>query len=280
MLIGDDEHCWSDEGIFNIEGGCYAKCINLSPASEPEIFQAIRFGTVLENAVIDDSTRLVDYDDASITENTRASYPIEYIPNAKIPCVGDHPKNVIFLTCDAFGVLPPVSKLTPAQAMYHFISGYTAKVAGTEMGVTEPQATFSACFGAAFLVWHPTKYAEMLAEKMQKHGATAWLVNTGWSGGSYGVGKRMSIQHTRTIIDAIHSGELNDAPTIVHPHFGLHIPTRCSTVPVETLIPQNTWKDKKAYEETAVKLAGLFQKNFEKYANLASKEIIDAGPKA
>src|SRR6187431_1315346 len=201
FLIGDDEHGWSDDGIFNIEGGCYAKCINLSKESEPEIFDAIRFGSVLENVIYDKQTRVVDYTSQAITENTRCSYPVEYIPNAKIPCVGKHPKNVIFLTCDAFGVLPPVSKLTPEQAMFHFISGYTAKVAGTEMGVKDPEATFSACFGAAFMVWHPTKYAELLADKIAKNGSQAWLVNTGWSGGGHGVGKRMSLKYTRAILD-------------------------------------------------------------------------------
>ncbi len=279
LLIGDDEHCWSDEGIFNIEGGCYAKSIHLSADNEPEIYHAIRFGTVLENAVYDDRTRAVDYRDSSITENTRASYPIEFIPNAKVPCVGKHPENIVFLTCDAFGVLPPVSKLTPAQAMYHFISGYTAKVAGTEMGVTEPQATFSACFGAAFLVWHPTKYAELLAEKMRKHGSTAWLVNTGWTGGPYGVGKRMSIAHTRAIIDAIHSGELAKAPTVTDPIFGFQIPTQCSRVPVEALVPESAWADKAAFRETLLKLANLFKNNFQKYESLANDEIRQAGPK-
>jgi len=231
LLIGDDEHGWTDRGVFNIEGGCYAKSIQLSADHEPEIFRAIRFGTVLENAVYDDRTRVVDYRDDSITENTRASYPIEYIPNAKLPCLGGHPKNVVFLTCDAFGVLPPVSRLTPDQAMYHFISGYTAKVAGTEVGITEPVATFSACFGAAFLVWHPTKYAELLAQRMEQHGSKAWLVNTGWSGGPFGVGHRLSIKYTRAIIDAIHSGELADCPTREDPLFGLHVPTQCSGVP-------------------------------------------------
>ncbi|MFZ5833622.1 MAG: phosphoenolpyruvate carboxykinase (ATP) [Planctomycetota bacterium] len=279
VLIGDDEHCWTDDGIFNIEGGCYAKCIDLSAESEPEIFTAIRFGTVLENAVFDDRTRVVDYHDASLTENTRASYPIEYIPNAKIPCVGGHPKNIIFLTCDAFGVLPPVSQLTPQQAMYHFISGYTAKVAGTEVGVTEPEATFSACFGAAFLVWHPTKYAELLAERMQKHNAKAWLVNTGWCRGPYGVGKRLSIAHTRAIIDAIHSGELASAPCIEDSVFGLHVPTKCRNVPEEILVPRNVWADKEAFDRTAQKLAGLFHKNFEKYATGAGSEIAAAGPR-
>ncbi|HNM47252.1 MAG TPA: phosphoenolpyruvate carboxykinase (ATP), partial [Candidatus Sumerlaeota bacterium] len=202
-LIGDDEHGWSEDGIFNFEGGCYAKCINLSQEKEPEIFQAIRFGSVLENVVFDEDTHEVDYKDGSITENTRCSYPLEYIPNVKLPAVGGHPRNIIFLTADAFGVLPPVSKLTPGQAMYHFISGYTAKVAGTEVGVTEPQATFSPCFGAAFLVWHPTKYAELLKQKITEHNSTVWFVNTGWTGGSYGVGKRFDLAHTRAIINAI-----------------------------------------------------------------------------
>ena len=228
-LIGDDEHCWSDNGIFNIEGGCYAKAIDLSAEKEPEIFAAIRYGTLLENVVFHPTTHAVDYSDVSFTQNTRASYPIEYIPNAKIPCVGNHPKNIIFLTYDAFGVLPPVSQLSPAQAMYHFISGYTAKVAGTEMGVTEPEATFSACFGAAFLVWHPSKYAEMLAEKMEKHGARAWLVNTGYTGGAYGVGQRMSLKHTRAIIDAIHDDSLAAAETTEDPVFKLAVPSSCPT---------------------------------------------------
>ena len=278
-LIGDDEHCWTERGVFNIEGGCYAKCIDLSAESEPEIYDAIRFGTVLENVVYDDRDREVDYSDSSLTENTRASYPIEYIENAKIPCVGGHPKNIILLTCDAFGVLPPVSRLSPEQAMYHFISGYTAKVAGTEVGVVEPEATFSACFGAAFLVWHPTKYAELLAELMKTHGSKAWLVNTGWSGGPYGEGERMSIKHTRAIIDAIHNGQLADGPVVVDPIFGLEVPTKCDGVPEEALIPKNTWKNKGAYEPMAKKLANLFHENFKKYADVASKEIRDAGPK-
>ncbi|MCH8047813.1 MAG: phosphoenolpyruvate carboxykinase (ATP) [Planctomycetes bacterium] len=277
-LIGDDEHCWSDDGVFNIEGGCYAKCIDLSEEKEPEIFRAIRFGSVLENIVYDEATREVDYTDSSITENTRASYPIEFIPNAKIPCVGGHPKNIILLTCDAFGVLPPVSQLTPDQAMYHFISGYTAKVAGTEVGVTEPEATFSACFGAAFLVWHPTKYAEMLAELMRKHHAKAWLVNTGWSGGAYGTGSRMKLAYTRAIIDAIHDGALDDAPMAEDPIFGLSVPTECPHVPSEILIPKQTWDDQAAFEETAKKLAQLFHENFEKYADAASEAIKNAGP--
>jgi phosphoenolpyruvate carboxykinase (ATP) len=277
-LIGDDEHCWTDEGVFNIEGGCYAKAIDLTEEKEPEIYRAIRYGSVLENVVYDPQTRVVDYEDSSITENTRCSYPIEFIPNAKIPCVGGQPKNVIFLTCDAFGVLPPVSRLTPEQAMYHFISGYTAKVAGTEMGVTEPEATFSACFGAAFMVWHPAKYAELLAERIQKSGASAWLVNTGWSGGAYGVGKRMSLRYTRAIIDAIHDGSLDGIECVTDPLFGLAVPKSCPNVPAEILTPKSTWADKARYEETARKLAGLFHKNFEKYADVAGEKIRAAGP--
>jgi phosphoenolpyruvate carboxykinase (ATP) len=279
-LIGDDEHCWTNDGVFNIEGGCYAKAINLSAEKEPEIFQAIRFGTVLENVAYHPATHEVDYDDTSITENTRASYPIEFIPNAKIPCVGGHPKNIIFLTCDAFGVLPPVSKLTPAQAMYHFISGYTAKVAGTEEGVTEPQTTFSACFGAAFMVWHPSKYAELLAEKMKTHQANAWLVNTGWIGGGPGVGSRIKLKYTRAIIDAIHSGELANAECVTDPVFGIQVPKTCTGVPAEILVPENCWTDKKAFAEKAKHLAGLFNNNFKEFAAGCSQEIIDAAPKA
>ena len=278
QLIGDDEHCWSDNGVFNIEGGCYAKCIDLSAEKEPEIYAAIRFGTVLENTIQDPDTRICDYTDSSITENTRASYPIEFIPNAKIPCLAGHPNNIILLTCDAFGVLPPVSRLTPEQAMYHFINGYTAKVAGTEMGVTEPQATFSACFGAAFLVWHPTKYAEMLADKIKQFGSDAWLVNTGWSGGAYGVGERMSLKHTRAIIDAIHSGELAAAETVTEPVFGLSIPASCTDCPSEVLVPRQTWADPGQYDEMASKLTALFHENFAHYADHASDAIKAAGP--
>ena len=277
-LIGDDEHCWTDDGIFNIEGGCYAKAIDLSAEKEPEIYAAIQFGTVLENVVYDDYTHEVDYSDVSITQNTRASYPIEYIPNAKIPCVGGHPQNIILLTADAFGVLPPVSKLTPAQTMYHFISGYTAKVAGTEVGVTDPEATFSACFGAAFMVWHPSKYAELLAEKMETHGASAWLVNTGWTGGPFGVGSRIELKYTRAIIDAIHDGSLNNVPYTTDPIFGLAVPTTCPNVPDEVLIPKNTWSDTQAYDKQARKLAELFINNFEKYKAGSSDAIINAGP--
>lgn len=278
-LIGDDEHCWSDDGVFNIEGGCYAKAIGLTMEQEPEIYSAIRYGTVLENVVYDPDTREVDYDDVSITQNTRASYPIEFIPNAKIPCTAGHPDNIIFLTYDAFGVLPPVSKLTPEQAMYHFISGYTAKVAGTEMGVTEPQATFSACFGAAFLVWPPARYAEMLAEKMKKHGANAWLVNTGLTGGAYGTGKRIDLKSTRAIINAIHSGSLKNADTVKDDVFGVQIPKSVDGVDSKILVPRKAWSDADAYDEQAKKLGGLFNNNFKKYQDESSDEILKAGPK-
>ncbi len=277
-LIGDDEHCWSDDGVFNIEGGCYAKCINLSAEKEPEIFDAIRFGTVLENVVLESGSRIVDYDDSSLTQNTRASYPIEYISNAKIPCVGGHPKNIIFLTCDAFGIIPPVSKLTPAQAMYHFISGYTAKVAGTEMGVTEPEATFSACFGEAFMVWYPGKYADLLAEKIRNHGARVWLINTGWTGGSYGIGSRVSLAHTRAIVDAIHSGELDQVSIYNDETFRFDVPESCPGVPDEILNPRNTWADKSDYDKTAAKLAAMFTENFKQYEDGVSAEVIEAGP--
>jgi phosphoenolpyruvate carboxykinase (ATP) len=280
LLIGDDEHCWTDHGIFNIEGGCYAKAIDLTPEAEPEIFQALRFGAVLENVKFDADTHQVDFHDTSITQNTRGAYPIEFIRNAKIPCVAGHPTDVIFLTCDAFGVLPPVSKLTPAQAMYHFISGYTAKVAGTEMGITEPQATFSPCFGGPFLVWRPAKYAELLADKMKHHKANAWLVNTGWSGGAYGVGARMKLKLTRAIINAIHSGELARSATATDPTFGFAVPTECPGVPAEILVPRNTWKDKASYDATAKKLATLFRDNFTKYAEGTNAEIAAAGPSA
>ncbi|XP_031279233.1 phosphoenolpyruvate carboxykinase (ATP)-like [Pistacia vera] len=284
-LIGDDEHCWSENGVSNIEGGCYAKCIDLSKEKEPDIWNAIKFGTVLENVVFDEHSREVDYREKSVTENTRAAYPIEYIPNAKIPCIGPHPKNVILLACDAFGVLPPVSKLSLAQTMYHFISGYTALVAGTEEGVKQPQATFSACFGAAFIMLHPTKYGAMLAEKMQKHAATGWLVNTGWSGGSYGSGNRIKLAYTRKIIDAIHSGALLKANYTKTEVFGLEIPTEIQGVPSEILDPQNIWSDNNAYKGSLLKLAGLFKNNFVGFMdhkigedNKLSAEILAAGP--
>ena len=271
-LIGDDEHCWSDDGIFNIEGGCYAKAINLTPENEPDIFQALRFGAVMENVVLEED-RNVDFTDTSITENTRGAYPIEFIRSAKIPCVAGHPTDVIFLTCDAFGVLPPVSALSPAHAMYHFISGYTAKVAGTEVGVTEPEATFSPCFGGPFLVWHPNKYAELLAAKMKRHQARVWLVNTGWSGGAYGVGKRISLKNTRTIIDAIHDGALGRARIERDPVFGFDVVRECPGVPADILRPRDAWNDKTAYDATATRLAGLFRDNFRKYESSVSEEI-------
>jgi phosphoenolpyruvate carboxykinase (ATP) len=280
QLVGDDEHCWSDTGIFNIEGGCYAKAIDLTAESEPDIFQALRFGAVLENVVYDTATHRVDFHDTSVTQNTRAAYPIEYIKSARIPCVAGHPTDIIFLTCDAFGVLPPVSRLNPAQAMYHFISGYTAKVAGTEVGVTEPQATFSPCFGGPFLLWHPMRYAALLAEKVQRYGVRVWLVNTGWSGGSYGVGKRMKLALTRAVVDAIHSGRLADAPSTSDPVFGVETVTACPGVPGNVLVPREAWTDKSAYDATARKLAGLFGKNFVQYELLASPEVKKAGPQA
>lgn len=278
-LIGDDEHCWTDTGVFNIEGGCYAKAINLSEEKEPEIYRAIKFGTVLENVVYDEKTRAVDYDDISITENTRASYPIEFIDNALIPCVSGQPTNIIFLTCDAYGVLPPVSMLTPEQASYHFISGYTAKVAGTEMGVTEPSATFSACFGAAFMPWHPNKYAELLGEKIKSQNVKAWLVNTGWTSGPYGIGSRIKLKYTRAIIDAIHNGSFDGVEMVDDSVFGFKVPTSCPSVPSDLLVPSLTWVDKKSYENTRSKLAELFKTNFKKYEKGVNSEIAAAGPK-
>jgi phosphoenolpyruvate carboxykinase (ATP) len=279
MLIGDDEHCWTDQGIFNIEGGCYAKVIGLSSESEPEIFNAIRFGAVLENVVYDPGTHRVYFNDPSITENTRAAYPIEFIPRAKIPCVGGHPTNIVFLTCDAFGVLPPVSRLNADQAMYHFMSGYTAKVAGTEMGVTQPTATFSTCFGAAFMVWHPTMYANLLARRMQQHGTNVWLVNTGWNGGSYGTGRRMSLANTRSIIDAIHSGQLSAIPTTIDSVFGVAVPNHCPGVDSRILQPKDTWFNPNAYDAAAAKLAGLFRENFQQFLDGCSPQVAAAGPK-
>ncbi len=275
-LIGDDEHCWTDTGIFNIEGGCYAKVVDLSEEQEPEIFNAIRFGAVLENVVYDPLTRMVDYSDTSITTNTRAAYPIERIPDAKTPGVGGHPKNVIFLTTDAFGVLPPVSRLTPDQALYHFLDGYTAKFPGTEVGVSEPGATFSACFGAPFLVWPPEKYAELLRDKLHEHGTETWLINTGWTGGPYGEGHRIKLPHTRAIIDAIHDGSLAKADFSEEPVFGLQVPAQCNGVPTEILWPRNTWDDKQAYDETAQKLLDLFEQNVASISPKA-REMIGQG---
>jgi len=277
-LIGDDEHCWSDNGVFNVEGGCYAKCDNLSREKEPEIFDAVRFGAILENVVYDPLTRVVKYEDLSITENTRCSYPIEYIPNAKIPCIGGHPKNIVFLTCDGFGVLPPVSKLTIAQAMYHFISGYTSKMPGTEQGIKEPITTFSACFGQPFLALHPVKYATMLAEKLEKHKADVWLINTGWTGGKYRTGKRMPLKVSRAIIDAIHSGELAKAEYDVQPIFNLKVPKKISGVPADVLNPIKTWESQDDFNATLKNLGTRFNDNFKLYKDDASAEIIAAGP--
>ncbi len=267
LLIGDDEHCWSDAGIYNIEGGCYAKAIFLSPESEPEIFEALRYGAVLENVIYNGQTHGVDFTDASITQNTRGAYPIEHVANATIPCVGDHPADVIFLTCDAFGVLPPVARLTPEEAMYHFISGYTAKVAGTEVGVTEPEATFSPCFGGPFLVWHPDKYAALLADKLRQHGSNVWLVNTGWTGGAYGTGQRMKLSLTRAIINSIHSGMLAGASTRTDPVFGFEVVTQCPDVPDDVLWPENGWPDKAAYRAAAERLKGLFEDNYRRFSS-------------
>ncbi len=278
-LVGDDEHGWSERGVFNFEGGCYAKVINLSRKGEPEIYQATqKFGTILENVILDDETRKIDFDADTITKNTRASYPIHYIPNAVIPGRAGHPQNVIFLTADAFGVLPPLSKLTPAQAMYHFLSGYTAKVAGTERGVDEPKATFSACFGAPFLPRHPTVYAELLGRKLRETNATVWLVNTGWTAGPYGVGHRMELGHTRAMVRAALAGRLDNVDTEPDPVFGVHVPTSVPDVPDEVLAPRGTWDDPAAYDAQAEKLAGMFRKNFEKYAAEAADEVKAAGP--
>ncbi len=277
-LIGDDEHGWSDNGVFNFEGGCYAKCVDLSAEKEPEIFNAIKFGAILENIIYQDGTSAPDYTDISKTENTRVSYPIDHISNAVQPSSAGHPKNIFFLTADAFGVLPPISRLTPGQAMYQFISGYTAKVAGTEVGVKEPQATFSACFGKAFLPLHPTKYAELLGDKMNKHKVNVWLVNTGWSGGPYGIGSRMSLKYTRAMITAALEGKLANVDFENHPVFGFAMPTSCENVPAEILNPRNTWADKDAYDNKANELAQKYVKNFEQFANQANEEILAAAP--
>lgn len=280
-LIGDDEHVWSDDGVFNIEGGCYAKCIGLSAEKEPEIFNAIRFGSILENVSYDPLTRTPDYDDASLTENTRCAYPIEFIDNAKIPCQAGLPKNIILLTCDAFGVLPPVSKLTPEQAQYHFIAGYTSKTPGTEDGVVEPSPTFSTCYGQPFIVLHPRRYASMLAERMSKVKANAYLINTGWSGGRFGTknGRRCPLKYTRAILDAIHSGELANAEYEDFDVFNLKVPKKVTNVPSEILHPKNAWPDKGAFDTEIKKLAGMFTDAFEKYANDVSGEVLAAGPK-
>ena len=279
-LIGDDEHGWSKDGIFNIEGGCYAKCINLARENEPQIWDAIRFGSLVENVVIDENDRTLDYNDGSVTENTRVGYPVEYIPNAQIPGIAGHPKTVIFLTADAFGVLPPVSKLSREAAMYHFVTGYTAKLAGTERGITEPVATFSTCFGAPFLPLAASRYAEMLGDRIDEFGANVYLVNTGWSGGPAGKGgKRMAIKYTRAMVTAALNGDLEKGSFHLDETFNLLVPTSCPNVPDEVLVPRNTWADKEAYDKAAKDLAAMFVKNFAKYQNMP-KKIVEAGPKA
>ena len=278
-LIGDDEHGWSDEGVFNFEGGCYAKCIRLSREAEPRIWDAIRFGTVLENVAVNLSTRLLDFDDDALTENTRAAYPLTFIGDSVRPAVGGHPANVFFLTCDSFGVLPPISRLTPDQARYHFISGYTAKIAGTEAGVQEPSATFSTCFGAPFLPRHPTVYSRMLGERLARHGARTWLVNTGWTGGPHGIGKRISIKDTRAIIAAALSGALDAVPFRQCPVFGVAVPTECPGVPRSILWPRDTWADQAAYDRSLRHLAELFTGNFRQFAASAMPGTVAAGPK-
>lgn len=279
-LIGDDEHGWSKDGVFNFEGGCYAKVIRLSRESEPEIYETTRkFGTVLENVAYDPITRRLDLNDDSLTENTRAAYPLSHIPNALKESMGGHPKNIIMLTADAFGVLPPISRLTPEQAMYHFISGYTAKVAGTERGVSEPTATFSACFGAPFMVLHPSRYAQLLAEKIREHKVDCWLVNTGWTGGTYGEGHRMPIKHTRALLNAALNGSLNNVEYQTDPVFGLRVPKTCEGVPSGELWPRNTWKDKNAYDEKARQVAAMFIENFKQFESESSDDIKQAGPK-
>ena len=278
-LIGDDEHGWSDQSIFNFEGGCYAKCINLTPEKEPEIWKAIRFGSIVENVVFKEGTREVDYDNGSKTENTRCAYPIHYIDNALVPSVGRHPKHLFFLTADAFGVLPPISRLNEAQAMYHFISGYTAKVAGTEVGVTEPQTTFSACFGRAFLPLHPGRYAALLGQKMKEHQVQVWLVNTGWTGGPYGVGSRMKLSYTRAMITAALQGELDSVPSHAHPLFGVSVPATCPGVPEEILNPRLTWSDPAAYDAKASQLAAAFIKNFDQYRDGVDAKVLEGEPR-
>jgi phosphoenolpyruvate carboxykinase (ATP) len=281
ILIGDDEHGWSNNGIFNFEGGCYAKMIKLSQKNEPEIYAATeRFGTVLENVTMDACSRKLNLDDASLTENTRGAYHISAIPNATASGIGGQPENIIFLTCDAFGVLPPISRLSTEQAMYHFISGYTARVAGTEKGVTEPAPVFSACYGAPFMPLHPRRYAELLGNRIRQHNVKVWLINTGWSGGAYGIGERMAIPHTRAMVNAALDGKLDDVPTVHDPVFGLEIPQTCPGVPTEILQPKNTWKDDAAYDAQAAKLAGMFHENFIHFADQVSEDIRQAGPEA
>ncbi|KYG91419.1 MULTISPECIES: phosphoenolpyruvate carboxykinase (ATP) [Metasolibacillus] len=277
-LIGDDEHGWSDNGVFNIEGGCYAKTINLSKEKEPEIYNAIRFGSVLENVIVDENTRICNYDDGSLTENTRVAYPIEYIENIAKPSVAGHPQTIVFLTADAFGVLPPISKLTKEQAMYHFLSGFTSKLAGTERGVTEPEPVFSTCFGSPFLPLPATVYAEMLGKKIDEHGSQVFLVNTGWTGGEYGVGSRMKLSYTRAMVRAAIEGKLSDVETTQDAVFGLHIPTAIEGVPSEVLNPRDAWADKNAYDTKAKHLAGLFNDNFQKFENVSEDISKQGGP--
>jgi phosphoenolpyruvate carboxykinase (ATP) len=278
-LIGDDEHGWSERGVFNFEGGCYAKVINLSAEAEPEIYECTRrFGTILENVAMDYCTRRINLNDASLTENTRAAYPITHIPNSVPERMAGHPQNIVMLTADAFGVMPPIAKLTPEQAMYHFISGYTAKVAGTEKGITEPQATFSSCFGAPFMALHPSVYGNLLKEKMCRHKASCWLVNTGWSGGPYGIGSRLKIQYTRAMVNAALEGKLEAMEFETDPVFGLAVPKSCPDVPAEILNPRKTWADKAAYDEKATVLAKAFHKNFAEYAEAVTEEVRKAGP--
>jgi len=279
-LIGDDEHGWTKDGIFNFEGGCYAKVVNLSREKEPQIYDAIKFGSILENTRFYEGTRTPNYDDTRVTENTRVSYPIHHIDNAVQPSKAGIPKNIFFLTCDAFGVLPPISKLNPAQAMYHFISGYTAKVAGTEMGITEPKTTFSACFGAAFLPLHPTKYAEILGQKMKETDVNVWLVNTGWVGGPYGVGSRIKLKYTRAMISAALNGHLDNVEFETHSIFGVDVPKTCPEVPDQVLMPEFTWEDKAAYQKTANNLAVQFEQNFKKFSDYANEEILSGAPSA
>jgi phosphoenolpyruvate carboxykinase (ATP) len=280
-LLGDDEHGWGESSLFNFEGGCYAKVINLSREAEPEIYATTeRFGTVLENVVIDPATGGLDLDDGRHTENTRACYPLEFIPNASASGIADTPQNIVMLTADAFGVLPPISQLSPEQAMYHFLSGYTARVAGTEKGVTEPQATFSTCFGAPFMPRHPTVYAKMLGEKMARQHVRCWLVNTGWSGGAFGVGERMSIRHTRAMVRAALDGRLASIASSTDPHFGMQVPSACPDVPGEVLNPKNTWKDKKAYDSAARDVVRRFEANFKQFEGHVDGKIWQAGIRA
>jgi len=278
-LIGDDEHGWNDHSIFNFEGGCYAKCIYLCNDNEPEIYKAIRPGALVENVQYFPGTNRINFDDCTITENTRVSYPIEYINHSVIPSVGDIPSNIFFLTCDAYGILPPVSRLTPGQAMYQFISGYTAKVAGTETGITEPKSTFSACFGAPFMPLHPGKYASMLGQKIKEHGVKVWLINTGWSGGPYGVGSRIKLSVTRAIVNAVLAGHLDEVEYERHPIFGIAVPKACPNVPSEILDPRNTWENKNEYDEKAKLLAHRFIENFKKYEGEVSREILASAPR-